>query len=398
MTEPQTIPSLQASWGAEFLPYGPDETGEEAPLQIVESFGRYEAEYAAIQRRAAIMHWPQLGLIDLRGSDTKDFLHRLTTQNINALSGGSSVRSFQLNEKGRIVADMTIHHGDENTWLECDIHDVPALLDLYDKRLFTEDVTITDQTKDWTCLRVLGPASLALLKQVSNDDLGPVSTMPQTHHVLTLAGTKVTVTQDHACGSQGYRLFVRNENSLSLYRSLLDAAGYDAKAEADPDADFAAERRQGLRGRPVGWLAFNTARIEAGTPVFHIDFANDSIPGETGLLDHAVSFTKGCYLGQEIVARMQNLGHPKKILVGLSFDDERLPIAGSQVMQKTDDSKTPGSIIGGITSSSLSPLRGQRAVALAMMQWGKHQVGTTVLAPAEGELIEGSICPPGSWT
>ncbi len=132
-------------------------------------------------------------------------------------------------------------------------------------------------------------------------------------------------------GAMGLHLFVPTDDAEMLYEKLLSAAGFDPEADAEPDADYAQRRRETLRGRPIGWLAYNTARIEAGTPIFHVDFGHDSLPGETGLLDHAVSFNKGCYIGQEIVARMKNLGHPKRLLVGLKFPDQKLPVAGTQV-------------------------------------------------------------------
>jgi len=240
-----------------------------------------------------------------------------------------------------------------------------------------------------------------------------VSSMPGTHHVLTMVGRKVTATQHATCGVPGFRLFLPRDVEAELFALLMGAMGYDAQAEAEPDADYAAQRREGLRGRPVGWLAYNTARIEAGSALFHIDFGTDSLPAETGLLDEAVSFTKGCYLGQEVVARMKSLGHPKKVLVGLSFEAEQLPVAGTQVFnvvvpptESSDEDgatqqgaavQADGKIIGGITSSTLSPMRGQRAIALAMMAWGQHQPGTQVAVAAEGEVIAGQVCQPGQW-
>jgi folate-binding protein YgfZ len=137
----------------------------------------------------------------------------------------------------------------------------------------------------------------------------------------------------------------------------------------------------------MGWAEFNTARIEAGSPLFHVDFGADCLPHETSLLDETTSFTKGCYIGQEIVARMQNLGHPKRLLVGLRFDDARLPVAGSQVFDHEDR----GTVIGAITSSTISPMRGHTAIAIAMIKWGKHRPNTKVVVPAEGQMVEAAV-------
>ena len=152
------------------------------------------------------------------------------------------------------------------------------------------------------------------------------------------------------------------------------------------------QTRAHRRGRPIGWLAYNTARIEADLPIYHIDFGPDTLPNETGpaLLGEMVSFTKGCYVGQEIVARLQNLGHPKRLLVGLKFADDRMPIAGSQVLGgDTDD----GDVVGAVTSSTISPLRGNVAVALAMVQWASHEPGTELRVPAEGQIIRATVQP-----
>ena len=224
--------------------------------------------------------------------------------------------------------------------------------------------------------------------------------MPGTHHVLTLAGADATVYRRDLCGVPGFGLWVKAPDAVNVYKALLDAAGYETDQpdhQTDPEAAaaFAKRRREGLRGRPVGWSAFNTARIEAGSPVFHIDFGHDSLPAETGVLDEAVSFTKGCYLGQEIVARMKSLGHPKRVLVGLRVEGGHLPVAGSQVTEyaageqhAAGEAVATHNVIGGITSSAISPLLGQRPVVFAVMKWGRHTPGTRVLVPTEDGLVE----------
>ncbi len=397
MTSKDSLHDLQVKAGAEFIAYGP----AEGAVQVAEGFGQYEAEYAAIRQRVAIMHLPQRAILDFRGADRQDFLHRMLTQDINALKGGATVRAFQLNVKGRIMADLILHHGDENTWLEMDRFDLPEVQALYDSHLFADDVVMENWTDKYTALALHGPASLELLRKACSDDPTAMAEMPGTHHVLTLAGVKVTVYRWDVCGVPGFGLWVPSDKAADIYQSLLQAAGYENDAPdpaVDPDAaaKFAQRRRDSLRGRPVGWSAFNTARIEAGSPIFHIDFGKDSIPAETGILDQAVSFTKGCYLGQEIVARMQSLGHPKRLLVGLRTESDHLPIAGTQVVEPAepdnpDSDATTQNIIGGITSSAISPLLGQQPVVFAVMKWGHHTPGKPVLIPTEQDLAPATV-------
>ncbi len=377
---------IERRLGASFLPYGPADAAPDDRLEVAASFGEYEAEYAAIRRHVGILHLPPRGILHFTGADRLDFLHRMLTQDLRSRPGGSTVRSFQLNEKGRIVADVIVHHGDLSTWLEVDRFDVEPLRALLEKRLFAEDVQIEDLTAQRVPLALHGPASAALLRAVvdEGDASGPM-TLPGTHHVLPLAGARATVYRWDDAGSPGLRLLVPAERAGAVYEALLSASGFEPGA--GPDAELAERRRQSLRGRPIGWLAYNTARIEAGSPLFHVDFGTDSLPAETGLLDDTTSFTKGCYLGQEIVTRMKNLGHPRRLLVGLAFPTDALPVAGTQVLDPAEKTR----VIGAITSSTVSPLRSAKAIALAVMKWGQHEPGAKVLAPAEGALVEGEV-------
>ena len=382
-----SLRDIQQTAGAEPMPYGPPPA--EGGVEIVATFGEYEAEYGAIRSRVGIMHRPQRAILRFTGADRQDFLHRMLTQDINGMKGGETRRGFQLNGKGRIVADALIHHGDADTWLEVDVLDIDALHTLLDARLFAEDVAIEKVTDAWEAFSLHGPAAQALLQAVADEgqDAAAPANMPGTHHVLSLAAQKATVYRRDLCGVPGLHLLVPADHAAELYTKLLDAAGFEPGAAKD--AALAERRRGTLRGRPIGWLAFNTTRIEAGTPLFHVDFGTDSLPGETGLLDEVVSFTKGCYLGQEIVARMKNLGHPKRLTVGVRFAGDDLPVAGTQLFDATDKTRA----VGGITSSTPSPLLGHAPIAFAVVKWGGHESGTKVLAAAEGRFLEGEIGP-----
>ena len=141
--------------------------------------------------------------------------------------------------------------------------------------------------------------------------------------------------------------------------------------------------------RPIGWAAFNAARIEAGRPLFGIDFDETVLPAETGQLERAVSFTKGCYLGQEIVARMHARGQIARQIVGLRLDNDALPIAGSHVFAPNDS----GDQIGGITSSTLSPRLSNAAICLAIVKKGFNTAGAEVRVPAEGAMRTARVVP-----
>lgn len=391
-----SIGALTQRLEGEFIPFGmaSGDAGEaEAGVEIAATFGEYEAEYAAIRRHVAIFHQPQRAVIDTTGTERIDYLNRLCTNNLATLAEDHCRRAFQLNHKGRIIADFIAIHDARNTWLHLDRFQVRQMIDLLHERLFTEDVQIDDRTADYEHVSVYGPAAMALLDAVARTGESVVGLEPWQQRMLTLGDAACRVYRRDELGVMGLHLLVPVEHAGKVYQQLLDAAGYEADAALD--AGYAQRRRASLRGRPIGWLAYNTARIEAGCPLYHIDFGPDSLPAETGILDETVSFTKGCYLGQEIVARMKSLGHPKRVLVGFMMSDSRLPLAGSQVLaRETDPSAAgagPGQVIGGVTSSTLSPLAGSRAIGYAVMKWGHHQPGTSVLIPAEGELVTAEL-------
>lgn len=395
--------TLEADLGASFMNFGPPP--EEGGTSIAAAFGSYEPEYAAVRQRVGLMHLPQRCVLRVTGADRAEFLHRMLTCNVQALRPGSTRRGFQLDGKGRVVADLMLHHGEQDTWLETDTLDVEALRGLLEARLFAEDVALEPLGAQRVKLALHGPAATALLEAVADEPaaVARVGAMAGTHHVLHVAGTALTAYRYDDTGALGLHLLVPGESAAQVYRRLLEAAGYDPDAEATPDADYAAQRRESLRGRPIGWLAYNTARIEAGTPIFHVDFGHDSLPAETGVIDEAVDFDKGCYIGQEIVARMRDRGHPRRVLVGIRFTGGNLPVAGAQVLRadeaagssaaaRSRDAAEPGSeIVGGITSSTLSPLLGQTAIAFAVVKWDAHQPGTRVRAPAEESMTEGHV-------
>ncbi|MGB0766686.1 MAG: YgfZ/GcvT domain-containing protein [Phycisphaeraceae bacterium] len=385
--------------GAELIGYGPAGADGKAPLAIAESFGSFETEYAAIRRHVGILHLPQTGLIQLKGDDVKPFLHNMLSQDINPMTGGQTKRTFLLDAEGHVLADGHVHLGDASTWLEIDRFDIASTIKLLDSRLFAEDVTLENISESRAAFALFGPASAKLLASVADHTVNgmtpdDVVARPNTTHVLTIDNQPVSVCRRDLGQTLGLRLFVPAEHAKAIHQRLLDAAGYES--DQVPDADFAERRRDSLRGRPVGWLAYNTARIESGQALYHIDFGPDSLPAEAGeqAFNDAVSLTKGCWLGQEAVARMHNLSHPKRLLVGLKLDADVLPVAGSQVFEHDEDkrAKAPrGGQVGGITSSTLSPLLGRAGLAFAVMKWGRHKPGTKVAVPVAGEMVQAVV-------
>jgi folate-binding protein YgfZ len=365
---PNPLHRLHEQTEAEFQHY--------ADLEIVSTFGQPQAEYAAIRRRCALMDLPQRGILELTGKDRLPFLNNLLTNETwnkatkMDLRAGQGVYAFLLNVKGRILTDLNVVERGDRTLLEMDARLVATTKAVLEKYLFAEQVTMTSRVAELHELALHGPGALAVLEAATAAHVGELP--PMASASVTMFGAKAIAWRDDPCGVPGYHLIVPTHEVGRVWQELLSRF-YES---ADP-----ATRPL----RPAGWAAFNSTRIEAGRPLFAIDFDDSVLPVETGQLERGVSFTKGCYLGQEIVARMHARGQIARQLAGLRMESDHLPIAGEQVF---DEQSNP---IGVITSSTISPVLSNAAIALALLKKPFFAEGTIVQVPAEGAVRTAAI-------
>ncbi len=367
--------NLQDGTEATYVTYGDH--------QVVETFGTYEAEYAVIRKGVGIMDMPPRGLIEMRGADCTAFLQAMVTNDVASLGSRQARRALYLDKAGRIQADLIIcHFDDQITHIIVDVHDAQSLVEGFDQYIFTEDVELENQSDRYRQISLHGPAAHELLRTVCDEP--PVNLDPWCCTNILIEGHQCRVFRRDETGSPGLHIICPLNHVATIYKNLSGAVG-----GLVPDVETSAKRA--IVGRGIGWLAYNTARIEAGSSIYHVDYGPDTLPHEAALIEQTVSFTKGCYPGQEIVARMENLGHPKRLLVGLHLDDARLPIAGAQVF---DSSSDDAQIIGAVTSSTVSPMRGGKAVGLAMVKWGLCQIGTELSVFADGKRMLAVVAKP----
>lgn len=354
------------------MPYGP----AEASVEMIAALGEVPVEYAAIRSHAALMDRPDRGVLEVTGADRVGFLNRMLTQELKDISPGSVRRSFWLGRTGRIESDLRVIHLPDRTLLEMDLFSCPRTLSSLEKYVITEDVRLTDISAGCRRLSLHGPRALAALNQAGatpNDLLEPARAAQ-----ITLASSPVLVFRDDTAGEIGLELLLPAAAAGEIYRLLLPHA------------------------TPCGWMAYNTARIEAGTPLYNIDFGENSLPAETGVLNDRVSFTKGCYLGQEIVARMHARGQSKQTLAAIRLTPEPgaaghdqesglpfLPLSGESVLADTPEA-TP---VGVITSSTLSPMLGAAPVCFAQMKPAFAKPDAKVRVQAEGRVLPGTVQP-----
>lgn len=348
---------------ASYLPYGPD-------IQIVESFGEPEAEYAAIRKAAAIMDSPHRGVVELTGRDRLSFLNNLLTNETKSLSAGHGCYAYLLNLKGRIVLDINVLHQPDATLLEVDARLADELCRTLNNYLFSDHVEIRNRTDDLARFTLIGPESSRIIDTLAAASVTADLTELLRNRFTEFAATPCTVFRNDQCGETQYEWIVPRHALAAIWKELLHSAN------GEPESEPFKPGRTKLR--PIGWSAYNIARIEAGTPLLGIDLTDQNLPMETAhWYSRAVHISKGCYLGQEVVARMHAHKAVARMLVGLKNPGDAPPLAGEPLR----DGET---IIGCVTSSCMSPMLGNQPVAMAYVKKAYAEPGRVLTVYTAG--------------
>ena len=355
---------------AEFQSYG--------DVEIVSTFGEPQAEYAAVRKSCGLLDRPQRAVIELTGPDRLIFLNNLITnqtwdkQSKQPLAAGRALYAFLLNARtGRIITDLNVLELGDRTLLELEVRLVPTVMDALAKYLFAEKVKITSRLGELHQIALHGPGAAEVVRQALDT---PVElSEPMTCGAARMHNSDVIIWRDDPCGVSGFHVMVPREAARPIWMHLLTR--------------FASAPEVGKRQlRPIGWAAYNTTRIEAGRALFGIDFDDSTLPAETGaLLNRAVSFTKGCYPGQEVVARMHARHQVARQIVGVRIECAALPIAGAQIFDSDQN------IVGAVTSSTLSPILSGAAIMLSMVKRPFFNIGSAVRIPAEGAVHDARV-------
>ncbi len=332
--------SHQESMLAEFLPWG------ESGCVVLATAGIVELEYASIQKGSCVFDASCRGTIEVTGEDRVEFMNRISTQQFEKINVGDSTIAFVVNRQGKIISDVVVHVLEERLVIDADIHAIEDLLNHFNEYIVMEDVVVKDCTQTSHWLWCLGPDA---------------------DGVTVSCGERMTLPNEFL-GIQGVSILLHVDEVVTCWKSLIE---------------------QGIR--PVGWYALNMSRVERGAAMFLIDFDQSNLPHESNLIPSRVRFDKGCYLGQEIVARMESLGKPKQKLVQLHIeDDDALPIAGSQLWKDETCSGTP---VGVVTSSTLSPLRSGKSAVVAMVSKKCFSDGTELFVYIGSEVYKTKVMP-----
>lgn len=393
MAHPSPLLTQHAKGSGLLGRYGPPNQA----VELVEAFDPVEIEYASIRRHAGVFDAAHRATLEVSGPDRVEFLNRMLTNDLKPAAGFdvfTTRRAFLLNRKGRVDADLRLINLPDRILIDLDAFAAQRTRDELDRYLITENATIRDASHEWSVLSLHGPAAALLLSRLSSpiDGASLLDIHAKQVARARMVGVDTVIDREDLTGEIGLEVRVPTTGLEQVYEAI--STPWSARESGDavaPTTDLA---------RRIGWHALNIARIEVGQGLFLIDFGTDSLPHECGdaILADRVSFKKGCYLGQEIVARMQSLGHPKQKLVGLRVTGASLD--GVQAVTGTPivEADAPGApVVGAVTSSCLSPLLSQAGIALAMVKFCHSRPGTPLWLQLDGCRLAATTQPPGGF-
>jgi folate-binding protein YgfZ len=308
----------------------------------------------ALTTAAAFLDRSDRVRLSVSGPDRAKFLHNLTTNDVKRLAPGRGAEAFVTSPQGKTLGFVTILVGEDRIDVLTDPGGAGHLSPHFAKYGVFDDVSIEDVGPRTFEYHLAGPGAVEVLGRLGaglpeEGDLRHVDT--------TVAGHPARVVQESPLGVPGLTVIGDREHGEAVRAAMAEGGGVPALDAAAAEA----------------------LRIEAGTPAFGRDVTAENLPQEVGRDARAINFVKGCYLGQETVARIDALGHVNKHLRGLVFPGlaGAVPPAGSAI-------EAGGKAVGALTSSAFSPWRGS-PVALGYVRTAQATAGTAVEVVAGGE-------------
>jgi len=324
-----TLPGANASAHASAAAAAPD-------------FGDARAEFQALLAGCGLYDLSGRARIAVTGGDRVRWLNGMATNNIRDLAAGHGVYAFLLNAQGRIQADLYVFQRGESLLVDTERGQREKVMQLFDHYIIADDVEIADITETITAVGLTGPESRKVLERAGiiarelAPDLAPLQFADTTWQHAAQQKT-VTLLRSGEEAGESWQIWSAPESAGELWDALTKAGG-----------------------RAVGTTALNCFRISRGIPQFGVDIRDRDLPQETGQT-RALNFTKGCYLGQEIVERIRSRGAVHRQFTGFEVEGA-LPDPGAKILADEKE-------VGEVTSSAILPWPGgDRPVALGYLR------------------------------
>jgi folate-binding protein YgfZ len=327
-----------------------------AVVATVPDFGDTRAEFQALLSGCGLYDLNWRAKIAVTGGDRVRWLNGMVTNNVRDLAPGHGVYAFMLNAQGHIQGELYVFQRGESLLVDTERGQRDKILQLFDHYIIADDVEIADVSDKLTALGLTGPESRHVLERAG-------ITVPDLAHLqfadVAWEQKTITLLRSGEEARESWQVWIAPEHVSELWDALVKAGA-----------------------RPTGTAALNLFRISRGIPQFGLDIRERDLPQETGQI-RALNFTKGCYLGQEIVERIRSRGAVHRQFTAFSVEDS-LPEPGAKILAGENQEEKE---VGEITSSAVLPLPGgDRPVALGYLRreaTGKDlRAGAAKLKPA----------------
>jgi folate-binding protein YgfZ len=325
--------------------------------------GNARAEFEAVRSGCGLYDLDARARVQITGGDRTRWLNGMVTNNIRDLAAGHGVYAFLLNPQGRIQADLYAYNRGESLLVETGRELLEKVLGIFGRYIIMDDVEVTDVTGKYSGIEVAGPKARAVLKAAGVE-------MPELAQLqfadLKWQAAELTANRGDNPGVESFSLWMEREQSvsfLSLRQALIEAGA-----------------------ARVSGSALELFRIASGIPRYGQDIRERDLPQETEQ-QRALNFSKGCYVGQEIVERIRSRGAVHRKFAGFEIEGP-LPAPGAKIQAEGKD-------VGEITSTAILPVGGkQRAVALGYIRREFEKPGKELLA-GESKAIVAELPFPG---
>ncbi|HMD09399.1 MAG TPA: glycine cleavage T C-terminal barrel domain-containing protein [Candidatus Acidoferrum sp.] len=289
---------------------------------------RVEQEFA--RKTVALVDKNYRAYLSFTGPDRVRYLNAILTNDIKTLPAGQGNVSLLLNPQGHILAEIETYALPESLFCASYAMIRERLIEVVNKYIIMDDVTLTDESQRFGTLAIEGPRAAAVAQAIAGIDLSALAELGRME--ATVASIPCWITKRSPGGVAGCEFLVEREKLANLWGVLLESV-----------------KKHG--GSPMGYAALSAQRLAQGVPWFGYDFGEKQIPHEAGLQDSHISYTKGCYTGQEIVERVRSRGQVNRRRVELIFDGAGVPAAGETL---TVDGKEEGYVTRAAVPSFLS--------------------------------------------
>jgi folate-binding protein YgfZ len=321
--------------------------------------GQVAEAYITARNFVALMDRSYHGIIKISGKDHVDLLHRLTTNELRNLGPGEGQMNVFTNEKGRIVDRVVLYKLDDEIWLIPSPRNSDKIAAWIDKYIFLEDVRVEKITSGM--LSLFGPQSPAFLHAMFNQDF---EALPDNYFDnIQWHGHPLQIARTEELGFPGFNLILSSELIPELRQQILKRGSeFDLK--------------------PMDQGVYEILRVEAGWPLYDKDFNDQINPHEAQFLPY-LSFTKGCYIGQEVVARLDTYEKVQKYLVGIILEGDAMPKEKDVILVHDQEA--------GWLTSVVHSMALRKNIALGYVRTKFISENVDVLIKSDDELISGTL-------